>query len=173
MRKTLPLLTLAGAAIASGPAAAASMTVTVEIPRLKVAEYHKPYVAAWVEKPDQSAVTTAFVWYESDKPKREGESYLKDLRQWWRRTGRELTLPMDGVSSPTRAPGPQTIALTSAKGPLSKLPPGDYALVIEAAREVGGREVVKIPFQWPPKAPQTGKAQGASELGAVTLALKP
>ena len=29
-------------------AAPATMDVTVNIPRLKVAEYHKPYVAFWV-----------------------------------------------------------------------------------------------------------------------------
>ncbi|MBP8742173.1 MAG: DUF2271 domain-containing protein, partial [Pseudoxanthomonas sp.] len=46
-------------------------------------------------------------------------------------------------------------------------------LVVEAVREVGGRELVKIPFSWPAKAPQSGKAQGSSELGAVTLAIKP
>ena len=32
--------------------------------------------------------------------------------------------------------------------------------VVEAAREVGGRELVKIPFTWPAKAPQSGKAHG-------------
>src|SRR3546814_5836534 len=31
-------------------AAPATMDVTVTIPRLKVAEYHRPYVAIWVEK---------------------------------------------------------------------------------------------------------------------------
>jgi hypothetical protein len=45
--------------------------------------------------------------------------------------------------------------------------------VVEAVREVGGRELVKIPFTWPAKAPQSGNAQGSSELGAVALAIKP
>ena len=30
----------------------------------------------------------------------------------------------------------------------------DYKLVVEAAREAGGREVVKVPLQWPPKSAQ-------------------
>ena len=42
-----------------------------------------------------------------------------------------------------------------------------------AAREVGGREMVRIPFQWPPKAAATGQAKGETELGAVSLSLKP
>ena len=44
---------------------------------------------------------------------------------------------------------------------------------VEAAREVGGRELLRLPFQWPPKAPATAKVAGEHELGAVTLHLKP
>lgn len=159
-------------ALGSTSALAATLTLNVEIPALKVAEYHKPYVAIWVETPDQAAVANLAVWYELKNPKNEGETYLKDLRQWWRRTGRDLDLPINGVSGATRAPGVQTIAF-DGKTALGKLPAGQYTLVVEAAREVGGREVIKLPFQWPPKGPQAGKAQGASELGAVTLTAKP
>ena len=41
------------------------------------------------------------------------------------------------------------------------------------AREVGGRELLYIPFQWPPKQAQQATAQGQSELGHITLDLKP
>jgi hypothetical protein len=170
MRRLLSGLILTAAAT---PAAAANMALTIEIPRLTVAEYHKPYVAAWLEKADQSAGPTLALWYEQGKGRDKGLEYLKDVRQWWRRTGRELSPPFDGVSGATRAPGLQTISLSSASGPLAKLAPGQYTLNVEVAREVGGRELVKIPFQWPPKAPQTGQAKGASEIGAVTLSLKP
>jgi hypothetical protein len=33
--------------------------------------------------------------------------------------------------------------------------------------------LLKIPFEWPPKAPATGEAKGERELGAVTLKLTP
>jgi hypothetical protein len=65
------------------------------------------------------------------------------------------------------------LKFTDRQPALAKLAPGNYTLVVEAAREVGGRELVKIPFTWPAKAPQSGKAQGSSEIGAVTLAVKP
>ncbi len=55
MKRSLVLLTFAGAAIGAAPALAADLNVTVEVPRLTVAEYHKPYVAIWVEAPDASA----------------------------------------------------------------------------------------------------------------------
>jgi hypothetical protein len=142
-------------ALCATPVAAAELKLTVEIPQLKVAEYHKPYVAIWVENQDQAAVANLAVWYDLKLKNNEGETWLKDLRQWWRRSGRELDMPVNGISGATRAPGVQ------------------YNLVVEAAREVGGREVVKVPFQWPPKRPQNAQAKGGSELGAVTLAAKP
>ncbi len=171
MRRLLPALALSAFSV---PAAAATLNLTVQVPALTVAEYHRPYVAIWIQRADQSAAGTLAVWYDvkNKKAGESGETWLKDLRQWWRRTGREQTA-FDGVSSATRAPGPQSMAFTSAGGPLANLPAGQYALVVEAVREVGGHDIVKIPFAWPPKAAQSAKGQGASELGAVTLVAKP
>lgn len=169
---SLALLGLAAAPVTAARAAP-EMTVTVEIPRLSVAEYHRPYVAIWVERPDQQAVANLSVWYDAAMRNREGEKWLKDMRQWWRRTGRSLQMPVDGVTGATRAPGRHTLRFDAANGPLSGLEAGNYNLVIEAAREVGGRELLRVPFQWPPAAPQDGTAQGEHELGAVTVQLTP
>jgi hypothetical protein len=157
----------------AAPAFAADVQVTVNIPRLNVAEYHRPYVAIWLERPDQSFVGNFAVWYDLKLKDNEGTKWLKDLRQWWRRSGRELNMPVDGLSSATRAPGEHRLAIDTAKTPLSNLPQGEYHLVIEAAREVGGREILRIPFQWPVKATESLKAQGGHELGEISLALKP
>lgn len=161
-------LTLAATAIAAGaaasPALAADLNVSVEIPRLSVAAYHRPYVAVWIERPDNTAVRTVAVWYEVSNLA-EGKDWLKDLRTWWRRDGRALTLPADGVSSATKAPGRHTVAVPGAR--LSNLPGGDYVLVVEAARELGGREAVRVPFRW--GAANTARASGSSELGAVSV----
>lgn len=171
MRFALPLGLMG---LAATPAMAApEMTLSVEIPQLQVAEYHRPYVAIWVERPDQQAVGTLAVWYDLNLRNREGEKWLKDLRQWWRRAGREMQVPADGVTAATRAPGRHAVRLDPVRSGLSALPPGQYSLAVEAAREVGGRELLRIPFQWPPAAQQDGQAQGAHELGAVTLQIKP
>jgi hypothetical protein len=53
------------------------------------------------------------------------------------------------------------------------LPAGDYQLVVEAAREVGGRELVRVPFAWPPQATRSAQARGEHELGTVSLNLAP
>lgn len=156
------------------PASAADLEVQLAIPRLTVAEYHRPYIAMWIERPDQALVGNLAIWYDLQTSKAEkGTTWLKDLRQWWRKSGRELTMPVDGVSGATRPPGTHAVSFHANRGPLSGLAPGSYQLVIEAAREVGGREVLRIPFQWPSPATQQAKAQGQHELGEVEVKVKP
>ena len=154
------------------PVMAADLNVKVEVPRLNVAEYHRPYVAIWIEKPDQSVAGNLAVWYDLKKKDNEGNKWLKDIRQWWRRSGRELQMPVDGVSGATRPVGEHQMSFSSDKGVLATLPAGDYQLVVEAAREGGGREVVKVPFKWQAKGEQNVKVQGGDELGLVSLNIK-
>ncbi|MBH1999086.1 MAG: DUF2271 domain-containing protein [Sphingomonadaceae bacterium] len=159
---------LGAAGAVTAPASAQTLNLSVTIPRLTVAEYHRPYVAIWVEKEGATPRSLA-VWYDFDKAKGEGTKWLRDVRQWWRASGRTMSFPADGVTGATRAPGEQKIAFTAGKGPLGALTPGNYTLLVESAREVGGREVVRLPFAWPPKPGASVKAQGSTELGAVAL----
>lgn len=163
-------LTMTG--LMASPAWAAGMDVSIEIPRLSVAEYHRPYVAMWLEPAAGGAATNLALWYDHDMKNNEGVKWLRDLRQWWRKSGRDLTLPVDGLTGATRAPGTHKLSF-SGKGAVAKLPPGNYQLVVEAAREVGGRELLRLPLQWPPKQAETKSVKGQHELGAVSLAVKP
>ena len=166
-------LTIALSGLLATPAYAATLDINVEIPKLNVAEYHRPYVAVWIEGADQKVAANLSVWYQqTSNSEGHGTKWLPDLRQWWRKSGRSLKVPVDGVTGPTKPVGKHALSY-SDKQHLARLAPGQYTLVVEAAREVGGRELVKIPFTWPAKAPQSGKAQGSSEIGAVTLAVKP
>ena len=157
---------LGAPALAANPGA---MDVTINIPRLKVAEYHKPYVAIWVERAGAPAKTVA-VWYDYDMKANEGTKWLRDVRQWWRAAGRSMTFPANGITGATRAPGAHKVSFTRAQ--LGATAPGQYTLVIEAAREVGGRELLRIPFTWPAKAGAGGRAAGTTELGAVSVAFR-
>lgn len=171
MKRSISLLTFAGAAVGA-PAMAADLNVTVELPKLNVAEYHKPYVAIWIENPaDSAAAGTLAVWYDAKNREDNGAKWLKDMRQWWRKAGREMSFPADGVSGATRAPGPQKLVFSGAKGALKSLKPGQYNLVVEAAREVGGHEAVRVPFIWG-KPGKPASAKGSAELGAVTVSVK-
>lgn len=160
-------------AVLTAPTFAADLNVKVEIPRLTVAEYHKPYVAFWIEGEDQTFVRNLAVWYDLKMKNNEGTKWLKDMRQWWRKSGRDLQMPVDGLSSATRAPGEHKMSFNAAKSGMDKLPAGEYALVVEATREVGGRELIRVPFQWPPKSAQNAQVKGEHELGAVSIELKP
>lgn len=149
---------LLGGAIAA-PALAG--TVSVTIPRLSVAEYHRPYVAGWIEPAGGGAARSLFVWYDVKKVGNEpGTKWLADLRAWWRKGGRSLAMPADGISGATRAPGTYAIALPA------NLPAGRYVLNVEAARETGGRELISVPLSIPVR---PAAAAGKTELGAITL----
>lgn len=176
--RTVPSVRIAfgGAALGAlgavaAPAAAQTMDVTVTIPRMSVAEYHRPYVAIWLEKAGGAPRTLA-VWYDFDMKNNEGTKWLRDIRTWWRTSGRSMSFPADGVTGATRAPGPQRISFTNGGRQLGQMTPGQYTLVVEAAREVGGRELVRVPFAWPPRPGQTARAAGAHELGAVSIAFR-
>lgn len=164
-------------ALFGAPALAAGLAVSIEVPRLNVSEYHRPYVATWIERADNTQAATLAVWYDvrtkTNNPEGEGTKWLKDIRQWWRRGGREMAMPADGVTSATKPAGKHQLSFTEGTGPMPRLAPGAYKLVVEAAREVGGREVVSIPFQWPPTSAQQPVAAGKEELGEIRLELKP
>lgn len=169
MRKLLlPLVLVAASPLLS----AAQLEIEVEIPQLAVAEYHRPYVALWLEQNGQY-VANLNVWYDIKMKDSEGEKWLKDMRQWWRRSGRTLEFPVDGVSAATRAPGVHTLSYSASDAALQNLQAGEFQLLVEAAREVGGRELLRIPLQWPISQQQTGEAHGSHELGRVTATLTP
>lgn len=169
IRKSRAVLSLV-LAVCAGSAGAADLSLNVEIPSLPVAEYHRPYVAIWIEGADQNIAANLALWYQV---RGDHTKWLPDLRQWWRRGGRDLKVPVDGLTGATRPVGQHILKFDAAQAPLATLAPGKYAVVVEAVREVGGREVVRIPFEWPIKAAKRETASGKTELGAIALMLNP
>ena len=152
---------------------AAELHVDVEIPAFNAPDYRRPYVAVWIERPDNSVAANLAVWYDAKMRNNDGIQWLKDMRLWWRRIGRDLQVPIDGVTSATRAPGVHRLSFTAGQAPLGQLPAGEYRLLVEASREHGGREVVSVPLNWPPRAAASATVRGEHELGAITVQLKP
>lgn len=173
MRTTMYLACAPILFASSVTAYANSFDVAIEIPAMNVAEYHRPYVALWIEDERHQVVSNLVVWYDGKMRNNEGEKWLKDMRQWWRRSGRTLTMPVDGVSGATKAPGQYELQFVTGQHPLTNLAAGNYRLQIEAAREVGGRELLSIPFTWPASSPTTLTVNGEHELGRIALTLKP
>lgn len=166
MRPWLAVIPALFAGLAAANAGAAELRLEVNIPRMAVAEYHAPYLAFWLKHADSGEIVPLGLWYDDQ------EKWLKDLRLWWRRTGRTQSAPYDGLTGATRRPGTHSVDFSELPA-LSDLPEGDYQLVVEAAREVGGREVVRLPFHWPAESTHTVTAKGDTELGDVTLQVAP
>ncbi len=174
----LSMSVLLSCVLATGSVTAQQIEIGVQIPQLDAAEYHRPYVAAWVEDGERDVVANLLVWYQQERKGApanadRGTKWLPDLRQWWRRSGRGLTMPIDGVSSATRAVGEYQVSFMPGKGAMPALAAGEYTLRVEAAREEGGRELLEIPFAWPPAVATTLTVTGNSELGTFSLTVKP
>jgi hypothetical protein len=92
------------------------------------------------------------VLYDVKKKDNAGEKWVKDLRTWWRKAGRDVKLPIDGVSGATRAAGVQTLNFAPAKAGLDKLPAGDYKLVIEARAKPAAANWCACPSPGRPRA---------------------
>ena len=102
-----------------------------------------------------------------------GARWLNEVREWWADSGNKLQFPVDGLTSASRAAGTYELTFSGSDPKLASLPPGNYKLMVEAAREHGGKESISIPFTWPGKAVQTSAASGKTELGAVELVVTP
>jgi len=165
----LTFAALGGAGLFPAAAGAQTIDVTLTLPKLTVAEYHKPYVAIWIE--GTPAPKTLAIWYDVGKRNNAGTKWLRDVRTWWQRAGRSQTVPADGISGATRAPGVHKLSFTAGRGGLAALPAGNYTIVVEAARETGGREAVRIPFTWNGSRAVTGSAKGSAELGTVSISI--
>lgn len=111
------------AAVTAVPALSAELTLKVQLPRMDIAEYHRPYLAAWIEKAsDQSYAGNVALWYDVKKRDNGGAKWLEEMRSWWRKSGHD-TAVVDGVTGATRTAGDHAINLLDAKA-VAALPPG-------------------------------------------------
>ena len=165
------------------------MSLKLELPEIQNTQYLRPYVAVWIEKADDTFVSTLSLWHmvkdKRGNPQTNGDRYLNSLRNWWKQSGATSQMPIDGLSSATRAPGEHELVFKQGTAPLNTLTPGQYQLVVEAAREVKGPrgaggtsdgapaasgrtrgpskdslEVVRVNFEWPARKPTTVTAKG-------------
>jgi thiamine biosynthesis lipoprotein ApbE len=98
--------------------------------------YRRPYVAVWVEDKDGFPVKTLLLWVQRD-----GQRWLPDLKRWYRadrlRKLAEETDLVATVSEATRQPGRHSVSWDGRDNAGAALPPGEYTICLEAAREHG------------------------------------
>lgn len=163
MKKIILLVMLM---LGSGKLLAESVIISMDIPDLKVDPYHRPYVAVWLETPDRKGLHTIALWHDKN-------DWLKDLRQWWRKLGRNDALAYQGVSGATRKPGVYSFSWDGKNTQGEAFPAGEYLLCLEAAREAGGRDFFKTTIQLGQNQTQHYQLQGDTELSSINLTIEP
>lgn len=142
-----------------------ALEMLVQLPKLEVRPYHRPYVAIWIETLDREGVHTIAVWHEQD-------DWLKDMRQWWRKLGRSGKPPYDGVSGATRKAGSYRVVWDGLDAQGKRIVGGEYYLNIEVAREEGGREVLRQKITLGGDQPQSFGLVGQHEIGIVDITVR-
>lgn len=142
------------------PAWAQRVDVELTLPNIASSQYKRPFTAIWIEKTGQRAGnTTLAVWYDEKK-------WLKDIRRWWRKTGR-YDDALDAVTGATKPPGKYQVSWESKDAQGNALE-GEYVLYLEAVREHGNRTLLKQKIQFGAGA-QTYHLKAGDELGPVKI----
>lgn len=194
-RYSIPLGVTLGTAVCL-PVNAADLSLNVQLAEITTGQYVRPYVAIWLEKADGTFVKSLTLWHEI-KDKRGNpmttDKYLKSLRDWWSKSGASADMKFDSISSATRPAGQHEVVFSPGKEPLGNLAPGKYQMMVEVAREIkaprtfnGGEKPIKngkdgsaveaapaLSFDWPAKQATTVEVSGKTELGKVSLTIKP
>ena len=104
--------------------------------------YRRPYVALWVEDKDGLSVRTLVLWLQS-----RGSRWHPDLKRWYRddqaRRLLDDTNLIDSISRPTRAPGKYNVVWDGKDDAGQPVKPGQYTILIEAAREHGTYQLIR------------------------------
>lgn len=149
---------------AANAAADAPLKVALTVPDLDADPYHRPYVAIWIETPERDGLKTLVLWHYQ-----EDDTWLKDLRQWWRKLGRGNRESVDAISGATRRPDHYEITWDGRDKEGSLLPSGEYLLNFEVVREEGDRTYYRETIQLGKAG--TIKLPANNELGEITITL--
>ncbi len=135
--------------------------IELNLPTIEGSTSYRPYVAVWVENDQGEVVKNLALW--SKEP-----DWLKDMRRWWRKTGRYGGTDIDAVSSATRRPGTYELSWNGLDAKGDQVPTGRYTVHIEAAREHGSRSWVNTEIELG-KNPQTHVIKASEELGIIQV----
>lgn len=152
------LLTLDGQ---PGVSVAGGVRIEYQIPEVAAERYRRPYLAIWVSATDGRPLRQLLVLGDRAR-------WLTELPAWWRHYARNDPPAVHGLARPTRAPGSYTLRWDGRDDRGRALPPGDYLLQVEAAREHGGHELLSLPFEFGPAMPRQ-EHSGRDEVGRLVL----
>jgi len=141
--------------------AAENLQISLELPTQQQGPYLRPYVAVCIEDSAEQPVKLIELW-------REKPDWIKDLRRFWRKIGRSDQALVDARTGATKGPGKYQLSWQGDDDAGNAVATGQYLLVVEAAREHGGRNLVKQAFPWDGSAVDI-QVKAGSEIGAIQL----
>ncbi|MDP4982635.1 DUF2271 domain-containing protein [Pseudoalteromonas tunicata] len=162
MKITIKILALLCTCYCLNAYSAAQMDISLTLPEITEGQYHRPYVAVWVEDSHAKHQATIALWREE-----KGFKWLKDIQRWWRKAGRDDKELVDAMTSATRPAGQYRLTWDGLNQNKQALTAGNYTLLVEVVREHGGRSLVKHPFVLNEKFNTTLAA--TAETGPITI----
>lgn len=144
---------------------AETVSINITVPVINEQPYHRPYMAVWVETPERVGVHTIAVWHKKKR-------WLKDMRQWWRKLGREDAAEYDSVTKATPKPGSYQLSWDGMDTNGKQLAAGDYYLCFEAAREDGSRNFTRQKVKLGSGTTQAYTLAAKAELGLIKINIK-
>ncbi len=135
--------------------------------------YRRPYVAIWLDNKDDKPVRNLILWVSlgGSGPDR----WLPDLKRWYRgdkerRETDDLDLVFTAARA-TRAPGKYSVVWDGKDNHGKPLPPGEYTLNIETAREHGPYSIIRRPVTVADK-PFAEELKGNAEIQSAAIAYR-
>lgn len=121
------------------------LAIDFEIGRPEAERYRRPYVAVWVEDKARFPVRNLAIWVSLGGAG--PDQWLPDLTRWSRgeRVRKEVEKgdTVQTMGRPTRQPGKYTVIWDGKDGKKRPLPPGEYTINIESAREHGTHQIIR------------------------------
>jgi thiamine biosynthesis lipoprotein len=102
--------------------------VTIDI-TLRNVRGPRPYVAVWVTDAQGRTVRTITLWGNDPR-------WLRDMTSWWRATNGNMQI-IRAVARASRGPGKYTVEWDGLDDQKKPVPPGEYRIFVETARERG------------------------------------
>jgi len=148
--------------------------VDFTIQRPQGGRYRRPYVAMWLEDADGFPVKTEILWLQTEQP---GPRWHRDLTRWYRNDRLRKTIEnsdlIETISGATRGPGEYQAHFDGTDNLGKPLPPGEYILCLEVAREHGTYQIIREKVTWGNNPIDKKALKGNVEVGAMSYRFIP
>jgi len=144
------------------------LVVQFELAKAERYDYHRPYVAVWLEDEEGRPVRTGLLWLETKQP---GPQWHRELIRWHRndqtRRKTDETDLIGTISGATRGPGEYKVVFDGLDDRGKPLKAGKYTLLLEASREHGEYQLTRAPLTLGKEPIGPTKLKGGVEISAA------